>query len=157
MSFKNLFNKYTLIIPISIATIITYNKIKKYIYDETQNIIIEKVNNDDIHKQIHNNLVTIIANIKDDPIIHRYVTQLINTLILENDELKDKIIAKLIAIIKSDEIQTSINELINKTIDNQLKDKKNIILLSSTFYNVLSIMTAKMLLTTKNYIMFWNN
>lgn len=157
MSFKNLFNKYTLIIPISIATIITYNKIKKYIYDETQNIIIEKVNDDDIHKQIHNNLVKIIANIKDDPIIHSHITHLINTSILENDELKNKLIVKLKDIIKSDDIQVSINELINKTIDNQLKDEKNIILLSSTFYNVLSIMSAKILLTTKNYIMFWNN
>lgn len=40
--YKNPINRYTIIIPFSLVSVITYNIIKKYIRSKTQNIIIEK-------------------------------------------------------------------------------------------------------------------
>jgi hypothetical protein len=51
----------------------------------------------------------------------------------------------------------AIDDLINTTISFQLKNEKNIVLITSTIHNIMYYMTTKMLLSTKNYMMFWNN
>ena len=148
-------NRYIVFIPISIITLISYKQIKKYIDNKTKTFLINKVNDKDVQISIRNSIIKISENIKNDTDIHNHLIHLINKTIVENDVLKQKILDKLVTIIKSEEIEKATNELLNKTIKIQLQDDKNIKLLSSTLYNVLSITVARILLTTKNHLMFW--
>ena len=155
-SIKELFNnRYIVFIPISLITLVSCKQLKRYINNKTKTIIIDKVNDTDIQDTIHKSVIKISENIKNDTDIHNHLIHLINKTIIENDILKQKILDKLVEIIKSEEIEKATNELLNKTIYIQLQDDKNIKLLSSTFYNVLTITMARILLTTKNHLMFW--
>lgn len=155
-SIKDLFNnRYVVFIPIPIISLIYWKHIKRYINDKTKTVIIQKVNDKDIQKHIYNSLVNMSANIKNDPNIHSHLIHLINTTIIDNDILKQKILDKLVEIIKSDEIKKATNELLYNTIHTQLENDKTIKLLSSTFNNILYISVARILLTTKNHLMFW--
>lgn len=145
-----IYDKKLLLIPISFISIYT---IKQYINRKITEIIIHKINDETIHQNIHNVLLKISKQISNDPKIHKCIIDMIDNSLIKNDIIVDK----LIDMIKSNKIKTSLNELIYTTINTQLQDDKNIKLLSSTFYNILYITVAQIILSTKTHIMFWKN